>query len=68
MPVKDGWYMFRDSTVFPDHVPTTIQTDADGTRIALGGGVTTMWNDAKGYGIYIGKMRYIRLDGKRRKS
>ena len=60
--------MFRDSTVFPDHVPTTIQTSEDGTRIALGGGATTMWNDAKGYGLYIGKMRYIRLDTKRRKT
>lgn len=67
MPVKDGRYMFRDSTVFHDHVPTTIQTYEDGTKVALGGGVTVIWGGPNKGSIYIGKMRYIRLDAKRRK-
>lgn len=67
MPVKDGRYMFRDSTVFPDHIPTTIYTTEAGTKIAAWGGTTVFWGGPHGGSIYIGKMRYIRLDAKRRK-
>lgn len=68
MPTKDGVYLFRNSTVFPDYVPTTIYTTATGVNVAAWGCATVFWGGPHRMSIHIGKMRYRRLDVEGRKS